>query len=89
MYSLIRNLKCFKDPKNGWGQKPTTSDIGMADDMERIRHYRNELFHENPSAMKTPKFNETVLELIWVIVLPEFRATLLCFIWFRKNNHNG
>lgn len=80
MYSLIRNLKYFEDPKNGWGQKPTTTDISRADDMERIRHYRNEVFHENPSAMKTPKFNEEVLELFWVIFLPDLRATLPYFV---------
>lgn len=67
MCAIIRNLNCITKPTNGWGKEPKKSDITMADDVERIRHYRNSLCHDTSTEMKTDDFNNSALELIWVI----------------------
>lgn len=67
MCAIIRNLNYITKPTNGWGKEPRKSDIRMADDVERIRHYRNSLCHDTSTEMETDVFNNTALELIWVI----------------------
>lgn len=67
MYAIIRNLNYITKPKQGWGKKPEKTDISMADDVERIRYYRNSLAHDISTELKTDDFNNTALELIWVI----------------------
>lgn len=67
MCAIIRNLNYITKPTNGWGKEPRKSDITMADDVERIRHYRYILCHDTSTEMETDVFNNTALELIWVI----------------------
>ncbi|XP_062610433.1 uncharacterized protein LOC134272201 [Saccostrea cucullata] len=55
MYSILRNHAInIKPPTNGWGRKP---DLGKrpADDLERIRFYRNYVLWEKPNAMLMEK----------------------------------
>lgn len=66
MYAIFRNTNCIDKPKNGWGNCPHINDIEIADDIERVRHSRNRLSHENTLEMDTTDFNESVLELIGV-----------------------
>lgn len=68
MYAIIRNsTRNLPKPKHGWGNSPSESDINTADDIERIRIGRNRICHENALNMETSEFNESVLDLIWVI----------------------
>lgn len=65
MYSIIRNVCQVQPPKNGWGKQPNDkSDI--SDDIERIRHKRNLICHENALNMETSNFNKSALDLIRV-----------------------
>lgn len=66
MYSMIRNTFTMPSPSKGWGNFPDANDITISDDIERIRHYRNKISHENSSEMTTEDFNTSVLDLIMV-----------------------
>ena len=66
MYDIFRNVLPLKVPKNGWGKKPGVGDTATADDIERIRIYRNSVCHSNSSELTTEEFNELVLDLIGV-----------------------
>lgn len=66
MYVILRNSVVQK-PKNGWGKRPEESDIGLADDIERIHQCRNLICHTDASEIETTLFNKTVLDLSGVI----------------------
>lgn len=68
MYAMLRNTIKISPPTRGWGQIPAANDKGKADDIERIRIYRNKISHENSSNMTTKEFNKSALDLIWVIL---------------------
>lgn len=68
MYAMFRNTINILPPTRGWGQTPEANDKGKADDIERIRIYRNKISHENSSEMTTNDFNKSALDLIWVIL---------------------
>lgn len=68
MYAMFRNTINISPPTRGWGQTPDANDNGKADDIERIRIYRNKISHENSSDMTTNDFNKSALDLIWVIL---------------------
>lgn len=68
MYKILRNSeKLIGSPTNCWGQLPKKNEIGKADDIERIHHYRNLICHKDASEMNTDEFNESTLDLIEVI----------------------
>lgn len=80
--AIIQNSNYIENPKKGWGRKPDKNDIGIADDLERIRHFRNFLCHETSFEMETNDFNKAALDIIWVI----FNCTLsLQYIIFKNN----
>lgn len=68
MYDIVRNALSLKAPKKGWGEKPGTdnTDIDIADDIERIHSYRNDICHSSSSELPTGDFNESALDLIGV-----------------------
>lgn len=68
MHAMFRNTINISPPTRGWGQTPEANDKGKADDIERIRIYRNKISHENSSDMTTNDFNKSALDLIWVIL---------------------
>lgn len=47
MYKIIRNLKLVPAPTQGWDNlnPPTSTEITIGDDIERIRRYRNYIMH--------------------------------------------
>lgn len=67
MYSLIRNCWIKPEPHNGWGKDPMEHYIEPADDIERIRHYRNLICHSDASEMDINAFNSSCLDLFGVI----------------------
>lgn len=72
MYLLIKSL--WKDaPINGWGKSPTENDTQPADDIERIRRYRNIICHSDASGMDINTFNFSCLDLFRVIFI-EFKV---------------
>lgn len=66
MYSILRYSGAEK-PKSGWGNLPRDNDKSVADDLERIRHYRNIICHSDASGIETVDFNKSVLDLVEVI----------------------
>lgn len=50
LYKLIRHLCPSLEPTNKWGNKPTTKDLSVGDDIERIRELRNSYFAHTESA---------------------------------------
>lgn len=74
MYLLIRELWSEKAPTNDWGEIPGENDIERADDIERIRCYRNSICHSDASEMDINTFNFSCLDLFRVIpVCIEFK----------------
>lgn len=67
MYAMLRNTSNISRPTRGWGQLPGKNDIKTADDIERLRYYRNKICHENSSKMTTADFNNCVLDFISAI----------------------
>ena len=61
MYTLIRNL-CAKipRPKSGWGNKVNSTDIGIGDDIERIRQRRNGFGHSPLAFLGTSDYNALI-----------------------------
>lgn len=61
LYKLIRNL-CpdpSLGPTNKWGKTPTKKDVCVVDDIERIRHLRNESFaHADSAEISDDDFKE-------------------------------
>ena len=48
LYKLIRNLlTAIPAPTCGWGKQPLPGDLNETDDIERIRHLRNNLAHNS------------------------------------------
>lgn len=61
LYKLIRHLCTSLKPKQGWGKKPNDDDITLADDIERMRLFRNEhIAHCDHAEISDMQF-----ELIW------------------------
>lgn len=66
MYTIIRNACQVQPPTRDWGKQPNDDDTSTLDDIERIRHKRNLICHENALNMETSDFNKSALDLIWV-----------------------
>lgn len=66
MYALSQKCIKLKPPSKGWGGKPSVNDTNTADDIERIRFYRNQICHTYHFEMTTQDFNEDTLDLIGV-----------------------
>lgn len=66
MYKLFRNVIMKIPPTDGWDKKPKDTSNNPADDIERIRGYRNDIAHSDDYEMTTKDFNNSVLELIGV-----------------------
>lgn len=49
-----------------WNILPGRNKIDEADDIKRIRHYRNEVCHSDASEIKTEYFNTWMLDLLGV-----------------------
>lgn len=67
MCLIIRNLWEGAIPHNRWGKVPMENHIEIADDIERIRHYRNLFYHSDDSGIDTNLFNFSCLDLFRVI----------------------
>ena len=73
MYALFQKCIKLKPPSKGWGVKPSVNDTNTADDIERIRFYRNRICHKHHFGMTTQDFNKDALDLIGVRNLIKFR----------------
>lgn len=57
LYTLIRNLCPSLKPTQGWGIDPKSADIQIGDDVERLRHFRNNYYaHANSSKISNTEF---------------------------------
>lgn len=66
MYALVRKCIKLKVPSKGWGEKASVNDTSVADDIERIHFYRNQICHMTRFEMTTQNFNEDTVDLIGV-----------------------
>lgn len=60
LYKLLRNLCPSLEPTKGWGKDPVDTDTQIGDDIERLRSFRNNYFHEVSS-----EISEYDFEVIW------------------------
>lgn len=70
LYVLLRNLcdenapkqnkqqKRMKPPLNGWGKTPTQEDRSLAANIERIRLFRNDMFHRQGDSVADNDFKK-------------------------------
>ncbi|VDI23103.1 Hypothetical predicted protein [Mytilus galloprovincialis] len=58
LYKLIRNTRNHKiaPPTSGWGTEPLPGDRSEADDIERIRFYRNKIAHNADFKISNKQF---------------------------------
>lgn len=56
LYKLIRNLCPSLAPTKGWGKDPLDKDTQIGDDIERLRLFRNNNFHEVSSEISDNDF---------------------------------
>lgn len=62
MYKLMRELSLIHTPSKGWGQHPNSSDLTIADDIERIRIFRNTFVHRTGIKMDQNTFEKYFLQ---------------------------
>ncbi|CAG2198588.1 ANK [Mytilus edulis] len=57
MYKIIRNLNLVPNPTQGWDNQtpPSSTEITVGDDIERIRRIRNEIVHRGNTKVKDPE----------------------------------
>lgn len=68
LYKLIRNLCPSLEPKKKWGSKPTSNDMDVGDDIERIRKLRNTYFaHIELAEISDDEFRDLWSDLKCVI----------------------
>lgn len=58
MYKLLRQFQLILPPTKGWGSFPDKNDIEVADDVERIRSYRNKIAHRCSTDMRKDEFED-------------------------------
>ena len=47
---LLRNICGLSPPVNGWDRLPPTTNISIADDIARVKYYRNTVYHHPSQA---------------------------------------
>jgi hypothetical protein len=57
IYKIIRHFTFIQAPSRGWGYTPTTGDITVSDDIERIRIVRNSLMHRPNPVLTEPQLD--------------------------------
>lgn len=82
IYAMFRNTIDIPGPPKGWGRTPGENDTQTADDIERVRLYQNKICHTNSSEMTTVDFNESVLDLIVVILRSFFFLNKYKYIFY-------
>ncbi|CAG2225759.1 ANK [Mytilus edulis] len=57
MYKIIRNLNLVPSPTQGWDNQtpPSSTEITVGDDIERIRRIRNEIVHRGNTNVQDPE----------------------------------
>ncbi|XP_052097447.1 uncharacterized protein LOC127732452 isoform X2 [Mytilus californianus] len=58
IYKLLRQFSLINPPTKGWGSNPDKADINLADDVERIRRYRNQIAHRCNTNIGKAEFDE-------------------------------
>lgn len=66
MVTVYRNLNLNIQ---NWNIDPGENEIDEADDIKRIRRYRNDVCHSDASEIKTTAFNTCMLDLLGVILV--------------------
>ena len=55
---LLRNICGFSPPATGWDNLPPPTDISTADDIARVKYYRNTVYgHANQASVDDASFN--------------------------------
>ncbi|VDI17573.1 Hypothetical predicted protein [Mytilus galloprovincialis] len=58
IYKILREFSLIGPPTKGWGSNPEKEDMKLADDVERIRRYRNQLAHRCSIAIEKDEFDD-------------------------------
>lgn len=57
IYKLLRQFSLVPPPTKGWGNAPEKLDSKLADDIERIRHFRNQVVHRCSTNITKKEFD--------------------------------
>lgn len=63
MFTMYKNLNRNIQT---WNKLPGKNEIDEADNIKRIRHYRNQVCHSDASEIETADFNTRMLDLLGV-----------------------
>ena len=69
LYTLLRNLNLsgLSPPSNGWGRQPGITSTSLADDIERIRILRNEIYgHQSSMELSDQDFEQAMTILSYL-----------------------
>ena len=58
LYKLMRSFSILDVPTQGWEKQPTTADLTISDDVERLRYVRNKIVHRINAAMDLIEMND-------------------------------
>lgn len=58
IYRLLRHFSIIRPPTQGWGAIPDIADTKLADDIERIRWYRNQIAHRCDTNIDANEFDD-------------------------------
>lgn len=64
IYKIIRFFKFIQAPSRGWGYAPTTGDINIADDVERVRITRNSFMHKPNPVLSEQEMNSAFIDFL-------------------------
>ena len=64
LYKLMRSFSIIDFPTQGWGKNPTTADLTISDDVERLRYVRNEIVHRIKAAMDLIEMNDYFFNIL-------------------------
>lgn len=56
MVCLLRNLSGVTPPALGFDCLPSSTDIGVADDLARIKYFRNKIAHSDDGSLTNADF---------------------------------
>ena len=66
---LLRNICGFSPPTKGWDSLPPSTDTSTADDIARVKYYRNTVYgHANQASVDDASFNAYWQEIREVLV---------------------
>lgn len=79
LYQLFRRFSIVTPPTHGWGGEPANCDFEIADDIERIRLFRNKTAHRCDTCIDQTEFDNYFAQFRGITqrIAPEYEHELI------------